>query len=71
MFVRWFNYGRLALLPLSSTLIGILAGSVINRTMVVELGLPVTLAGLFIAIPLLIAPIHYQLEAYIIMIETS
>jgi len=68
MFVRWFNYGRLALLPLSSTLISILAGSVINRIMVVELGLPVTLAGLFIAIPLLIAPIQiwlgYRSDAY-------
>jgi BCD family chlorophyll transporter-like MFS transporter len=68
MFVRGINYVRLALLPLSSTLISILAGSVINRIMVVELGLPVTLAGLFIAIPLLIAPVQiwlgYRSDAY-------
>ena len=61
MFVRGFNYVRMALLPLSLTLISILAGSVINRVMVVELGLPVTLAGLFIAIPLLIAPVRVWL----------
>ncbi len=42
---------RLAGLPLSLTLLSILAGSVINRVMVVELGLPVILAGLFVAIP--------------------
>ncbi len=68
MFVRGFNYVRLALLPLSLTLISILAGSVINRVMVVELGLPVTLASLFIAIPLLIAPVRvwlgYRSDAY-------
>lgn len=47
---------RLAGLPLSLTLLSILAGSLINRVMVVELGLPVILAGLFLAIPLLISP---------------
>ena len=54
---RSFNLIRLAAVPLSLTLISILAGSVINRVMVVELGLPVTLAGLFLAVPLLAAPI--------------
>lgn len=58
---RTFNLIRLAGLPLSITLITILAGSVINRVMVVELGLPVTLAGLFIAIPLLVAPVRIWL----------
>jgi BCD family chlorophyll transporter-like MFS transporter len=38
-----------------------LAGSVINRVMVVELGLPVTLAGLFLAVPLLVAPVRIWL----------
>jgi BCD family chlorophyll transporter-like MFS transporter len=47
---------RLAGLPLSLTLLSILAGSVINRVMVVELGLPVILAGLFLAVPLLVSP---------------
>lgn len=47
---------RLAALPLSLTLLTILAGSVINRVMVVELGLPVILAGLFVSIPLLVSP---------------
>lgn len=65
---RTFNLIRLAGLPLSITLITILAGSVINRVMVVELGLPVTLAGLFIAIPLLVAPVRiwlgYASDAY-------
>ncbi len=55
------NNIRLAALPLSLTLISILAGSVVNRVMVVELGLPVTLAGLFIAVPLLIAPVRVWL----------
>ena len=68
MFLQGVNYVRLAGLPLSLTLISILAGSVINRVMIVELGLPVTLAGLFIAIPLLIAPVRvwlgYRSDAY-------
>jgi BCD family chlorophyll transporter-like MFS transporter len=55
------NLIRLAGLPLSLTLISILAGSVINRVMVVELGLPVILAGLFMAIPLLISPVRIWL----------
>jgi len=65
---RAFDLIRLAGLPLSITLITILAGSVINRVMVVELGLPVTLAGLFISIPLLVAPVRiwlgYVSDAY-------
>jgi BCD family chlorophyll transporter-like MFS transporter len=52
---------RLAGLPVSLTLLSILAGSVINRVMVVELGLPVTLAGLFLAVPLLISPLRIWL----------
>jgi BCD family chlorophyll transporter-like MFS transporter len=52
---------RLAGLPLSLTLLSILAGSVINRIMVVELGLPVVLAGLFLAVPLLVSPIRIWL----------
>ena len=55
------NLIRLAGLPLSLTLISILAGSVINRVMVVELGLPVILAGLFLSIPLLVAPVRIWL----------
>ncbi len=65
---RTFNLVRLACLPLSITLITILTGSVINRVMVVELGMPVTLAGLFLAIPLLVAPVRiwlgYVSDAY-------
>lgn len=52
---------RLAGLPLSLTLLSILAGSLINRVMVVELGLPVILAGLFLAVPLLISPVRIWL----------
>ena len=58
---RTFNMIRLGGTPLSLTLISILAGSVINRVMVVELGLPVTLAGLFLAVPLLVAPVRIWL----------
>lgn len=58
---RKFNIIRLAGVPLSLTLISILAGSVINRVMVVELGLPVTLAGLFLAVPLFVAPVRIWL----------
>jgi BCD family chlorophyll transporter-like MFS transporter len=52
---------RLANLPLGLTLLSILAGSVINRVMVVELGLPVVLAGLFLAVPLLVSPLRIWL----------
>ena len=55
------NLFRLAGLPLSLTLLSILSGSVINRVMVVELGLPVILAGLFVAIPLLVSPVRIWL----------
>lgn len=58
---RTIHMIRLAGAPLSLTLISILAGSVINRVMVVELGLPVTLAGLFLAVPLLVAPVRIWL----------
>lgn len=59
--MKKINYLRLAAVPLSLALISMMAGSVINRVMVVELGLPVTLAGLFIAVPLLIAPVRVWL----------
>lgn len=66
--MKTFNHIRLAAVPLSLTLISILAGSVINRVMVVELGLPVTLAGLFLAVPLFVAPVRvwlgHQSDAY-------
>jgi BCD family chlorophyll transporter-like MFS transporter len=52
---------RLAGLPLGLTLLSILAGSLINRVMVVELGLPVILAGLFLAVPLLVSPVRIWL----------
>jgi MFS transporter, BCD family, chlorophyll transporter len=59
---------RLAAVPLSLTLLSILSGSVINRVMVVELGLPVLVAGLFVAIPLLVSPariwLGYLSDAY-------
>jgi MFS transporter, BCD family, chlorophyll transporter len=59
---------RLAAVPLSLTLLSILSGSVINRVMVVELGLPVIVAGLFVAIPLLVSParvwLGYLSDAY-------
>ncbi len=61
MMKKAFDLIRLAGAPLSLTLISILAGSVINRVMVVELGLPETLAGLFLAVPLLVAPIRIWL----------
>ena len=52
---------RLAGVPVSLTLLSILAGSLINRIMVVELGLPVILAGLFLAVPLLVSPVRIWL----------
>jgi MFS transporter, BCD family, chlorophyll transporter len=51
-----FDLIRLAAVPLSLTLLSILSGSVINRVMVVELGLPVVVAGLFVAIAWLVSP---------------
>ncbi|NCA69910.1 MAG: MFS transporter [Sphingobacteriia bacterium] len=56
-----FDLIRLGALPLSLTLLSILAGSIVNRVMVVELGLPVILAGLFVAIPLLVSPLRVWL----------
>ena len=47
---------RLAFFPLGLGLTSILVSGTLNRVMIVELALPATLVGVFLAIPVLIAP---------------
>ncbi len=49
---------RLAAFPLGYGIAGALAGGTLNRIMVAELGLPLTLVGLLFALPLLEAPLR-------------
>ncbi len=52
---------RLAAFPLGYGLVGALAGGTLNRIMVAEKGLPVTLVGFLFALPLLEAPLRVWL----------
>ena len=49
---------RLAAFPLGYGITGALAGGTLNRIMVAELGLPLTLVGFLFALPLLEAPLR-------------
>ncbi len=55
------HYVRLAGFPLGLGLASVLVSGTLNRVMIVELGLPATLVGLFLAIPVLIAPVRVWL----------
>lgn len=52
---------RLALFSIAYGLMGALVGGTLNRLLVAELGLPVSLVGFFLAIPLLTAPLRIWL----------
>ncbi len=53
---RILNYVRLAAFPLGYGLTGALVGGTLNRVMIADLGLPATLVGFFLAVPMLISP---------------
>jgi BCD family chlorophyll transporter-like MFS transporter len=55
------NLLRLTGYPIGLGLTSVLVGGTLNRVMIVELGLPASLIGLFFAIPLLISPIRIWL----------
>ena len=59
---------RLAAFPLGYGITGALAGGTLNRIMVAELGLPLTLVGFLFALPLLEAPLRvwfgYRSDSY-------
>jgi len=58
MIARYLNALRLALFALGYGLTGALVGGTLNRIMVVELSLPISLVGLFFAAPLFIVPLR-------------
>ncbi len=62
---------RLAAFPLGYGIIGALAGGTLNRIMVAEMGLPLTLVGVLFALPLLEAPLRvwlgYRSDSYPIL----
>jgi BCD family chlorophyll transporter-like MFS transporter len=59
---------RLAGFPLGLGLTSVLVGGTLNRVMIVELGIPASLVGLFFALPLIISPLRvwlgYRSDAY-------
>lgn len=55
------HYLRLGGFPLGLGLISVLVGGTLNRVMIVEYGLPVSLVGFFFAVPLLISPVRVWL----------
>lgn len=58
MIARFINPLRLALFALGYGLTGALVGGTLNRIMVAELSLPISLVGLFFAAPLFIVPLR-------------
>lgn len=63
-----FENIRLAGFPIGLGLTSVLIGGTLNRVMIVELGLPAALVGLFFALPLVISPLRvwlgYRSDAY-------
>jgi BCD family chlorophyll transporter-like MFS transporter len=66
--LRYAHLGRLAGQPIGLGLTSVLVGGTLNRVMIVELGLPASLVGLFFALPLLISPLRvwfgYRSDGY-------
>jgi BCD family chlorophyll transporter-like MFS transporter len=62
---------RLAGFPVGYGLVGALVGGTLNRVMVAEMGLPVSLVGFLFALPLLEAPLRvwlgYRSDGYPIL----
>ncbi len=59
--LRALHLIRLAGYPIGLGLTSVLVGGTLNRVMIVELGLPASLVGLFFTIPLLISPLRIWL----------
>lgn len=60
----FLNTVRLSLFSVAYGIMGAFVGGTLNRLLVAELGLPLTLVGLFFAIPLLTSPIRVWLGHY-------
>jgi MFS transporter, BCD family, chlorophyll transporter len=58
---HYLHLARLAGYPIGLGLTSVLVGGTLNRVMIVELGLPAILVGLFFAIPLFISPLRIWL----------
>lgn len=58
------NAVRLAFFSIAYGIMGALVGGTLNRLLVAELGLPVTLVGFFFAVPLLTSPIRVWIGHY-------
>lgn len=64
----FFHNLRLGLFPVVLGLTSVLMGGIVNRVMIVELGMPTSLVGLFFSLPLFVSPIRvwlgYRSDAY-------
>jgi len=60
-FVDILNITRLAGFAIGYGLIGALIGGTLNRIMVADIGLPMSLVGLFFAVPMLVTPLRVWL----------
>lgn len=60
-FVDILNITRLAGFAIGYGLIGALIGGTLNRIMVADIGLPISLVGLFFAVPMLVTPLRVWL----------
>ncbi len=58
---RSLNYLRMAGFPFVLGLVGVFITGTLNRVMIVELAIPATLVGLFLAVPLLFSPLRMWL----------
>ena len=69
--VRYLHYARMATFPLGLGLIAVFVSGTLNRVMIVELAMPVSLVGLFFAVPFLLSPIRmwlgYRSDAYLLL----
>ncbi len=59
--LRIGNLGRMGFFPFALGLVGVFVTGTLNRVMIVELGIPATLVGIFLAVPLLLAPLRMWL----------
>lgn len=55
------NVTRMGFFPFALGLVGVFVTGTLNRVMIVELAIPATLVGLFLAVPLLLSPLRMWL----------
>ena len=64
----FFHNLRLGFFPVVLGLTSVLMGGIVNRVMIVELGMPTSLVGLFFSMPLFVSPLRvwlgYRSDAY-------